>query len=144
MTDTSVAARWSTWAPYLLSILRIIAAFLFVQYGTTKLIAYPAPIMPDGGTAPLASLVGVAAAMELGGAHFCSWACSLGPWHSCCRAKWPWLISTLTRLKGSGPFSMTAHRPSSSASSGCIFPWPAPAHGASMRFHTARGAHSRL
>jgi putative oxidoreductase len=50
-----------------LSILRIIAAFLFVQYGTTKLLAFPAAIMPGGGTAPLASLPGVAGALELVG-----------------------------------------------------------------------------
>ena len=36
----------------------VVVAFLFVQYGTTKLLALPGPIMPDGGTAPLASLAG--------------------------------------------------------------------------------------
>ncbi|MBA2565486.1 MAG: DoxX family protein [Gemmatimonadetes bacterium] len=59
--------RWSSWAPYVLSILRIIAAFLFVQYGTTKLFAIPAAVMPDGGTASLTSLAGVAGVLELVG-----------------------------------------------------------------------------
>jgi putative oxidoreductase len=69
MSHTNFTARWSSWAPYLLSVLRIIAAFLFVQYGSTKLFAYPAAVMPDGGTAPLASLPGVAGALEfVGGA----------------------------------------------------------------------------
>jgi len=67
MSNTSLAARWSSWAPYLLSILRIIAAFLFVQYGTTKLFAFPAAVMPGGGTASLTSLAGVAGALELVG-----------------------------------------------------------------------------
>ena len=67
MNHTSITARWSFWAPYLLSILRIIAAFLFVQYGTTKLFAYPAAVMPGGGTASLTSLAGVAGALELVG-----------------------------------------------------------------------------
>ncbi len=67
MSPTNLTARWSSWAPYVLSILRIIAAFLFVQYGTTKLLAFPAAIMPGGGTAPLASLPGVAGALELVG-----------------------------------------------------------------------------
>ena len=67
MSNASVAARWSSWAPYVLSILRIIAAFLFVQYGTTKLFAYPAAVMPGGGTASLTSLAGVAGALELVG-----------------------------------------------------------------------------
>jgi len=67
MSHASLTARWNAWAPYFLSILRIIAAFLFVQYGTTKLLAFPAAVMPDGGTASLASLPGVAGALELVG-----------------------------------------------------------------------------
>ncbi|MGH9720768.1 MAG: DoxX family protein [Bryobacteraceae bacterium] len=69
MSDTSPAARWSHSAPYLLSVLRIIAAFLFVQYGTTKLFGFPAAVMPGGGTASLTSLPGVAGLLEfIGGA----------------------------------------------------------------------------
>jgi putative oxidoreductase len=67
MNDTSVTARWSAWAPYSLSILRIIAAFLFFQIGTAKLFAYPAAVMPGGGTASLTSLPGVAGALEVVG-----------------------------------------------------------------------------
>ncbi|MDY7229452.1 DoxX family protein [Hyalangium rubrum] len=59
--------RWSSWTPYVLSILRIIAGFLFLQYGTTKLFAFPGAVMPGGGTAPLASLAGFAGAMEFVG-----------------------------------------------------------------------------
>lgn len=72
-----LAARWSDFAPYLLSILRIIAAAFFVLYGTTKLFGWPAPVMPDGGTAPLTSLAGVAAVIELVGGAFL-----LVGWHS--------------------------------------------------------------
>ncbi|MGH7571404.1 MAG: DoxX family protein [Gemmatimonadota bacterium] len=64
---SGLAARWRTWTPQLLSILRIMAAFLFVQYGTTKLLAFPAEVMPGGGTAPLMSLAGVAGALEMVG-----------------------------------------------------------------------------
>ena len=67
MSDTTLAARWRSWAPYLLSTLRIVTAFLFIQYGSTKLLGLPAPVMPDGGTAPLASLPGIAGALELVG-----------------------------------------------------------------------------
>ena len=67
MTRTSFPARWTSWAPYLLSIVRIIAAFLFVQFGTAKLFALPAAVMPGGGTAPLASLPGIAGTLELVG-----------------------------------------------------------------------------
>jgi len=69
MTAPTVVDRWSTWAPYLLSILRIVVAFLFIQVGTAKLFAFPGPVMPGGGTAPLASLPGIAGALEtVGGA----------------------------------------------------------------------------
>ena len=69
MTAPSVVSRWPDRAPYLLSILRIVAAFLFMQFGTAKLFAFPAAIMPGGGTAPLASLAGIASVLEtFGGA----------------------------------------------------------------------------
>jgi len=64
MTAPSIPARWPTWAPYLLSVLRIVAAFLFIQFGTAKLVAFPAAIMPGGGTAPIGSLAGIAGLLE--------------------------------------------------------------------------------
>ena len=51
----------------MLSILRIIAAFLFLQIGTAKLFAFPAAVMPGGGTASLTSRAGVAGALEVVG-----------------------------------------------------------------------------
>jgi putative oxidoreductase len=67
MGNISFTVRWSSWAPYVLSLLRIIAAFLFLQIGTAKLFAFPAAVMPGGGTAALASLAGVAGALEVVG-----------------------------------------------------------------------------
>lgn len=67
MTDNSLVGRWISWAPYFLSLLRIIAAFLFIQYGATKILGWPAAVMPGGGTAPLASQAGVAGLLELCG-----------------------------------------------------------------------------
>jgi putative oxidoreductase len=64
VNDLSLAARWRSWAPYLLSIFRIMVAFLFIQFGTAKLFGLPAPIMPGGGTAPLFSEAGIAGALE--------------------------------------------------------------------------------
>jgi putative oxidoreductase len=57
-------ARWQSHAPYLLSVLRIISAFLFIQFGTAKLFAFPGATMPGGGTVQLASLVGLAGVLE--------------------------------------------------------------------------------
>ena len=62
-----ITERWRSWTPYLLSILRIVTAFLFVQYGSGKILAFPASIMPGGGTAPITSLAGVAGTIELVG-----------------------------------------------------------------------------
>ena len=67
MNSTGLISRWSSWQPHLLSIFRIVAAFLFIQYGSTKLLAFPAAVMPGGGTAPLGSLAGIAGALELVG-----------------------------------------------------------------------------
>ena len=64
MNDSGVFSRWRSWAPYLLSMLRIVSAFLFIQVGTAKLFAFPAAIMPDGGTAPMTSLPGIAGVLE--------------------------------------------------------------------------------
>ncbi len=69
-TAPNIVAKWPTWAPYLLSLLRIVAAFLFMQFGTAKLLAFPAAIMPGGGTAPIASLPGIAGMLEAFGGLF--------------------------------------------------------------------------
>ena len=55
------------WAPQLLSILRIVLAFLFIQVGSAKWFAYPAAVMPGGGTAPVGSIYWFAAIIEVVG-----------------------------------------------------------------------------
>jgi len=70
MNWTTLTSRWRSWAPYLLSILRIVAAFLFMQFGTAKLFAFPTAILPGGGTAPLGSLLSVAGILETFGGLF--------------------------------------------------------------------------
>lgn len=63
------AGKWSAWGPRLLSVLRIVAASMFIQAGTMKLFAFPAGIPPNGGTVPLLSEMGVAGVLEtFGGA----------------------------------------------------------------------------
>ncbi len=64
MDNPNPVSRWRSSAPYLLSVLRIMAAFLFIQVGTAKLFAFPAAIMPGGGTAPVTSLPGIAGVLE--------------------------------------------------------------------------------
>jgi putative oxidoreductase len=64
MNESGVAARWRSWSPYLLSLLRIVSAFLFIQVGTAKLFAFPGAVMPGGGTAPAWSLAWIAGVLE--------------------------------------------------------------------------------
>ena len=70
MNDSGLTSRWRSWAPYLLSVLRIITAFLFMQVGSAKLFAFPAAIMPGGGTAPAGSLAWFAGVLEVFGGAF--------------------------------------------------------------------------
>src|SRR2546427_8275010 len=55
----------SRWAPYLLSILRIVAALLFFEHGTQKLFGYP-PGPPFTGF-PNFSMLGIAGMLEVAG-----------------------------------------------------------------------------
>jgi putative oxidoreductase len=54
----------ATWTPRLLSVLRIAAAFLFVEHGTQKWLAFP---VPRASETILWSLSGVAGVLELFG-----------------------------------------------------------------------------
>jgi putative oxidoreductase len=53
------------WAPYALAALRIMAALLFMEHGTQKLLGFPAP--PESGQPPLFSLFGFQGVLELFG-----------------------------------------------------------------------------
>jgi len=57
-------AAMATWTPPLLSVLRIVAAFLFIEHGTQKWLDFPAP---RSSPVVLWSLGGVAGLMELVG-----------------------------------------------------------------------------
>jgi putative oxidoreductase len=67
MSPTSLTARWQAAAPHLLSVLRIVAAFIFIPSGTMKLFAYPMGMPPDGGTAHVFSQVWLGGALEVFG-----------------------------------------------------------------------------
>jgi putative oxidoreductase len=67
MTDSKLVARWSACAPYLQSVLRMVAAFMFMLAGTMKLFAFPIGMPPNGGTAHLMSQIGLAGFLEVFG-----------------------------------------------------------------------------
>ncbi len=52
-------------APELLSVVRIVLAFLYTQFGTAKLFAFPAAVMPGGGTAAVGTLAWLAGVIEV-------------------------------------------------------------------------------
>jgi putative oxidoreductase len=67
MGGSGIVVRWHGWTPYFLSILRVVAALLFIEPGAAKLFAFPVAVMPGGGTAPIGSLPGVAGILEIVG-----------------------------------------------------------------------------
>ena len=59
---SDVSAFWSKWSPVLLSVLRIVTAFLFMQHGGMKLLGFPGA---GDHKVELMSLMGFAGCLEL-------------------------------------------------------------------------------
>jgi putative oxidoreductase len=69
MNSSKIIARWGSFAPHLMSVLRIVAAIMFMLAGTMKLFAFPVGIFPNGLTVQLMSELGLAGILEaFGGA----------------------------------------------------------------------------
>lgn len=64
---SGIFSKWQTSAPYLLSILRIVAAAMFITFGTMKLFAFPVGMPPDGSTAKLMTQTGIGGILEFVG-----------------------------------------------------------------------------
>jgi putative oxidoreductase len=67
MTESNLAAKWASWAPQLRSVLRIVAALMFIQFGTMKVLAFPVGVPPNGGTVPVMSEAWIGGVLELVG-----------------------------------------------------------------------------
>ena len=63
----SLAARWRSRAPEILSAVRMASALLFMHVGSAKLFAVPVAVMPGGGTAAAGSLAWIAGVLEVFG-----------------------------------------------------------------------------
>jgi len=66
MTTPTLTSRWQSMTPQFLSILRIAAAFIFIQSGMMKLFGYPTTKI-GGGTVALFSQMGVGGILEFFG-----------------------------------------------------------------------------
>jgi len=62
----SIEARWRSAAPYILSVLRIVAALMFLSFGTMILFGWPTA-MPGGNSAPVMSQTWVGGWLEFAG-----------------------------------------------------------------------------
>jgi putative oxidoreductase len=67
MPESKLGAKWSAWGPHLQSVLRIVAALMFIEAGTMTLFAFPIGVPPNGGTVPLLSQAGLGAVLEVFG-----------------------------------------------------------------------------
>ncbi|HMA17101.1 MAG TPA: DoxX family protein [Thermoanaerobaculia bacterium] len=67
MTRPKIVADWISWAPQLRSILRIVAAAMFIVAGTIKVVAFPIGVPPNGGTSPVMSQAWIGGILEIVG-----------------------------------------------------------------------------
>lgn len=67
MSEPTILSRWTAFAPQLLSVLRIVAAIMFILAGTMKLFAFPEGMPPDGGTAEFMTQVWIGGFLEVFG-----------------------------------------------------------------------------
>jgi putative oxidoreductase len=67
MMQSKVFAKWSACGPYLQSVLRMVAAAMFILAGTMKLFAFPVGMPPHGGTARVMSQAWVGGMLEVFG-----------------------------------------------------------------------------
>ena len=65
MTTTALTPFQATWVPRALGALRIVAGYLFIAHGTTKL--FQAPYIEMFANVPIASLGGIAGVLEVVG-----------------------------------------------------------------------------
>ncbi|MBS1911346.1 MAG: DoxX family protein [Bacteroidetes bacterium] len=67
MNESNPVRQPAQWAPRLLSVLRIVAALMFMMAGAMKLFAFPKGVPPNNGTVLLFSQAGLAGVLEFFG-----------------------------------------------------------------------------
>jgi len=59
--------KWTSSAPQMLSVLRIVSAFIFITPGTSKLFAFPVGMPPDNSTAHVFTQMWIGGVLEVFG-----------------------------------------------------------------------------
>ena len=104
MKALNIVSKWAGWGPQMQSVLRIVAALLFILPGTMKLFAFPAGHPPGGRHRPVPLRRSGSAAFSRSSAAPCSsWASSPAPSRSSCPARWRWRTSSSTPRSGFWP-----------------------------------------
>lgn len=67
MSNTTLISKWQGSEAYLKSLLRIVAALIFLLAGTMKIFALPSGMPPDGGTAEVMSQIWIGGILEIVG-----------------------------------------------------------------------------
>jgi len=67
MSVNRVSSWWSSWQGELLSALRIMAAAMFILAGSSKLLAFPIGMPPNGQTAAFGSQIWIGGVLEMFG-----------------------------------------------------------------------------
>jgi putative oxidoreductase len=67
MEEGTMERLLGQYAPYLYALMRVVAGFLFACHGAQKLFGVLGGVGPDGGAAPLFSLMGLAGVIEFFG-----------------------------------------------------------------------------
>jgi putative oxidoreductase len=67
MTRPKIVADWISRAPEFRSVLRIVAAAMYIVAGTIKIVAFPIGVPPNGGTSPVMSQPWIGGILEIVG-----------------------------------------------------------------------------
>jgi putative oxidoreductase len=121
----------ATWAPRVLSLLRIITALLFMEHGLMKLFDFPAP--QQGAPDPLPPILLAAAWIEVVGGGLIAAGLFTRPAAFLCSGQMAVAYFMAHGSQGFWPAlngGEAARRRSSSASCSCTWSLPAPARGA--------------
>lgn len=133
MPTLALFATWRRGGPALQSLLRIVAAFMFLQAGTMKLFAWSMGMPPDGSTAKLLTQIGIGGLLEVVGGLLLPIGLWTRPVAFLLAGEMAVAYFQFHQPGGSGRCRTTAWRPRSTTSSGSTSRRPARDPGASTR-----------